>query len=250
MPKYGNRNGSVKRQGDPDPAHPKQIQYRTREPETSYDEKGNLTQLGARKQRQLQNGMVIGNIRIRKIVKVDSKFNMVYYGPPTDSKGAVLPPPPGRDVYYPEPVAKTQHATGKVECTCLLCKRQFTTRNYRLRPNCIKKSLYSCGCKKRPYVRRPGSHGGRKPTDIEPGMVIARLTVIMWVAKHGWLCKCICGESIVVKPKSLKKQSIRGCRQCDSIGWSRRRGPRKRLMYIDGKLADTFSGLEWWQYYE
>lgn len=128
-----------------------------------------------------------------------------------------------------QPAGKTnrfEHLTGDVDCKCLICGREFTTRYKTLCVNNPQRSIWSCGCERRPFGtghrKRKTTGFGRQPKDITD-QVFGSLEPMQWVPDQGWLCLCHqCGNTdgcLVPESRLLTRGTVTACRACAPWQW-------------------------------
>ncbi len=89
--------------------------------------------------------------------------------------------------------------------------------------------------------------GGRKPLDLS-GKTFGRLTAIKWVSTndHGnseWLCKCECGNTIIVNSQRLKNGKTKSC-GCLSIETTiKRNKDRTKYRARSNRLYRIYYGM-------
>jgi hypothetical protein len=169
----------------------------------------------------IEPGIRINRVKVLHVYRIKSKLYEEVYGHPT----------------------RYEHISGEVKCLCLACGHRFMAKYKYLHPNNPNRSIWSCGCEKRPkgtswrvVARQKAGKDeplrGGQPLDLVDQR-FGFLEVMAWRAKQGWLCLCHkCGNTdgcYVRTSKWLVSGTVTACPDCHREEWTSRRGrhPRK-----------------------
>jgi hypothetical protein len=148
-----------------------------------------------------------------------------------------------------------RHLKGPVHCKCLLCSKPFVTHFTRLHPNRPEKSLWSCGCQRRPQgLGAYAIESARRKEDMarktyEPPDLTDRrfgyTEPFEWIRGKGWLCYCHhCGNTagfFVRDTQALIQNMWRACGRCMEVlkpvfKQERREMKQVRAEYVDENI--------------
>lgn len=127
-----------------------------------------------------------------------------------------------------------EHRTGKLLVRCTLCAKLFIVDRRRICPNHPARSMWSCGCQKRPrgqglYAETrehqvlSGERRAKTARRDLTGLTFGQLEVFHYLPNRGWLCLCHQCKNpdgcVVPKGVYLCTGKLKACFDCQPYRW-------------------------------